>query len=276
MLDFFVTICYNILNFTERRSKMFFRKKNATGNKPRVVAFVDYEHWYISLDKKYKTRPDIKAWRDMLSERYHIADILFFGDFSNPSLRAEIPKIREVSNMIIETQNATAHYKKDFTDFIMLDHIYQRAIETKENEAFVIFSGDGHFSSVVSYLVTKCRREVGVYGIKGALSSQLKGSATYAVELPTEETIRKGYQSVLYHRVADMYEQKKNPRPTFRATAQKAAEECGCDEALMSELLNDLVDKQIIGQRRIYIGQNRSIKILTVNREKAAEYGLVE
>lgn len=255
---------------------MLFRKKNASKGKPRVIAFVDYEHWYISLDKKYNTKPDIKAWRDMLSERYEIADILFFGDFSNPSLRAEIPKIREVSNMIIETQNATVHYKKDFTDFIMLDHIYQRAIEAKENEAFIIFSGDGHFSSVVSYLVTKRRKEVGVYGIRGALSSQLRGCATYAVELPTEADIRKGYQRVLCRRVVELYEQKKNPRPTFRATAEKAAEECGTTAELMSELLNELIELKIIGQKRIYLGQNRSIKILTVDRQKAAECGLID
>lgn len=255
---------------------MFFRKKKAENGKKRAIAFVDYEHWYISLDKKYGKKPNIKAWRDMLSERYQIADILFFGDFSNPSLRAEIPKIREVSNVIIETQNATAHYKKDFTDFIMLDHIYQRAIEAKENEAFIIFSGDGHFSSVVSYLVTKCQREVGVYGVRGALSAQLKGSATYSVELPTEQEIRMGYQQVLYRRVAQLYEQKKNPRPTFRATAEKAAEECGCEAELMSELLNELIDRKIIGQKRIYVGPNRSIKILTVDPERASAEGIVE
>lgn len=255
---------------------MFFSKKKRESGKPRAIAFVDYEHWYISLDKKYGTKPNIKAWRDMLSDRYQIADILFFGDFSNPSLRAEISKIREVSNMIIETQNATAHYKKDFTDFIMLDHIYQRAIEAKENEAFIIFSGDGHFSSVVSYLVTKCRKEVGVYGIRGALSSQLRGSATYAVELPSEAEIRLGYQRVLYRRIAQLYEQKKNPRPTFRATAEKAAEECGATVELMSELLNELIDRKVVGQKRIYLGQNHSIKILTVDGNKAAENRLTD
>lgn len=254
---------------------MFFGKKKKETGKPRAIAFVDYEHWYISLDKKYGTKPNIKAWRDLLSERYQIADILFFGDFSNPSLRAEIPKIREVSNMIIETQNATAHYKKDFTDFIMLDHIYQRAIEAKENEAFIIFSGDGHFSSVVSYLVTKRRHEVGVYGIRGALSSQLKGSATYSVELPSEEDIRKGYQRVLCRRIVELYEQKKNARPTFRATAEKAAEECGTTAELMSELLNELVELKVVGQKRIYVGQGRSIKILTIDQDAAREHELL-
>lgn len=68
-------------------------------------------------------RPDIKAWRDALSEKYEMEEIIFFADFSNPALRQEIPRIREVSNYIIETQNTSTSFKKDFTDFIMLDHI---------------------------------------------------------------------------------------------------------------------------------------------------------
>ena len=90
--------------------KVLFSKQEGSklGQKKRAVAFVDFEHWYISLDKLYHIRPDIKGFRDELSDRYDIVDIAFFGDFSNPSLRAEIFNIRQVSNTIIETQNSSA------------------------------------------------------------------------------------------------------------------------------------------------------------------------
>ena len=131
--------------------KVLFSKQEGSklGQKKRAVAFVDFEHWYISLDKLYHIRPDIKGFRDELSDRYDIVDIAFFGDFSNPSLRAEIFNIRQVSNTIIETQNSSAVFEKDFTDFIMLDHIYQSAIkpENKDIDAYILFTGDGHFSS---------------------------------------------------------------------------------------------------------------------------------
>jgi len=151
--------------------------------KPYAVAFVDYEHWYISYDRMYRSRPDIRAWRNALSERFDVGDIIFFGDFSNPSLRAEIPKIREITSYIIETQNASSHFEKDFTDFIMLDHIYQKAVTDESIDAFVIFSGDGHFSSVASFITNRVGKQVGVYAVKGALSSQLRNSATFAVEV---------------------------------------------------------------------------------------------
>lgn len=100
-----------------------------------------------------------------------IADIIFFADFSNPSLRSEISRIREVTGSIIETQNASAHFKKDFTDFIMLDHIYQSALMRSDIDTFTFFQATA-FSSVVSFLKTKCRKEVGIYGVKDAISGR--------------------------------------------------------------------------------------------------------
>lgn len=154
-------------------------------SKPSAIAFVDYEHWYISMYRMYSRKPDIRQWRSAVSELYNVHDILFFGDFSNPSLRAEISKIREVSSSIIETQNASSYHKKDYTDFIMLDHIYQRAITYGYNtDVFIIFSGDGHFSSAASFLVNRCGKTVAVYGIRDCLSTQLKNTASVTVEWP--------------------------------------------------------------------------------------------
>ncbi len=168
---------------------IFGRNSVSRNSKPSAIAFVDYEHWYISMYRMYHRKPDIKQWRSAISELYDVHDILFFGDFSNPSLRAEISKIREVSSSIIETQNASSYHKKDYTDFIMLDHIYQRAITYGENtDVFIIFSGDGHFSSAASFLVNRCGKIVAVYGIRDCLSMQLKNTASVTVEWPPPDS----------------------------------------------------------------------------------------
>ena len=136
----------------------FFKKKAITQGKPKAIAFVDYEHWFISLDKLHHTRPDIKSWRNELAKTYELQEIIFFADFSNPTIRLEIPRIREVSNYIIETQNTSSSHKKDFTDFIMLDHIYQKALTTNQIDTFIILSGDGHFSSAASFFTASSFR----------------------------------------------------------------------------------------------------------------------
>lgn len=166
-----------------------FSKNGQTDGKKQAIAFVDFEHWYISMDRFYHIRPDIRAWRAHLAENYDIRDIIFFGDFSNPSLRAEIPRIREVTSYIIETQNASDFHKKDYTDFIMLDHIYQRAMTSPELDVYVIFSGDGHFSSVASFLVNRCGKTVAVYGVRDAISMQLRNTATLTVDWPLDAAL---------------------------------------------------------------------------------------
>ncbi len=142
------------------------------------------------MERIFKSKPDIRKWCNTISQLYDVRDILFFGDFSNPSLRAEITRIREVSSSIIETQNASAFHKKDHTDFIMLDHIYQRAMTYgSDTDVFIIFSGDGHFSSVTSFLVNRCNKIVAVYGVRDCLSTQLRNTASIASEWPLEEYI---------------------------------------------------------------------------------------
>lgn len=184
---------FMVKKFNERRKEkipilnLFSKKDHKLNNKPTAIVFVDYEHWYISMEKFFGEKPNIRQWRNELSERYNVTDIMFFADFSNPSLRAEIQKIREVTSYIIETQTASQYHKKDYTDFIMLDHIYQRAMTSDGTDVFVIFSGDGHFSSVISFLVNRCGKTVCVYGIKDALSMQLRNTANITVEWPPNE-----------------------------------------------------------------------------------------
>ena len=105
-----------------------FKKKN---NK-RAAVFIDFEHWYIALDKNFGIKPDIKSFTQALEKDYNIAEMTFFGDFSNPSLNAEMHRIRGFTNKIVETNNGGGYFKKDFTDFIMLDHIYRSACLDKD------------------------------------------------------------------------------------------------------------------------------------------------
>ena len=79
---------------------------------------MDYEHWYISMTKMHQTKPNLMAWREKILEKYDIKELYVFADYSHPNLQAEISRIREVTNMVIETKNNTSRYVKDYTDFI--------------------------------------------------------------------------------------------------------------------------------------------------------------
>lgn len=253
-------------------SELFGKSKEEP--KKRVMAFVDFEHWYISLDKLYHKRPDIKGFRDELADRYEIVDIAFFGDFSNPSLRAEITNIRQVSNTIIDTQNATDKIVKDFTDFIILDHIYQSALNKKEADAYVIFTGDGHFSSVASFLVTKCRKEVGIYAVRQAASAQLIGCASYSRILPDEEAepIKKEPSAVILRNLKQLYDKqtKKKPvYPTFWATVEAVVRHYHIPREEVASTMRALIRSGYLYQTKETVGKQKDpVKVIRVNWDK--------
>ena len=71
----------------------------------------------------------------------------------------------------------------------MLDSIYQRAMFAKDIDTFIIFTGDGHFTSVVKFLTNTCKKEVIVYAVRDCLSGMLKSAASKYIEIPTSEEI---------------------------------------------------------------------------------------
>lgn len=247
---------------------MFWKQK-----KKRAVAYIDFEHWCISMHSLYGGKPNVKAWRDMVAEKYDLRDIYVFGDFSNPILRSQLSELREITSSIIETQSAEDHSEKDYTDFIMLDQIYQQSLRRKKEKVFLIFSGDGHFSSVVSYLVNKCKKQVCVYGIKGAFSAQLKNCASEFTEMPTAAELQIRYYQAIYRRINELYAERKSASPTFRATAASVAATMGTDTETISLAMSEMIAKGYLYQSPKYVGQGKSIKVLRIDHEKAAASG---
>ena len=240
------------------------KRSQDKGRKPKAAAFVDFEHWAISLSRNFAMKPDIRSWYKKLAETYELCDVYFFGDFSNPLLRAEIPKIREFTTGIIETQNASPHHKKDFTDFIMLDHIYQRSFQG-DVDAFILFTGDGHFSSVVSYLVNKRHKIVEIFGIDGAISTSLKNTATATTALPTPEEVALSREFALLRSLKKLYETAKSPRPTYVKTVEAVSAELGCDKSVMAKAMDSLIEKGYVYQTRKYFRGGNFAKILAMN-----------
>lgn len=241
-------------------AELFAKKQK---KKPSAAVFVDYEHWYISITKIHGTRPNIKSWAKELNLKYDVKDISFFGDFSNPSLASDILKIREVTNNIIQTSNP-GNYKKDFTDFIMLDHIYQKAMFSADIDAFIIFSGDGHFSSAASCLKNNCGKEVGIYGVKDAFSNQLKEIANWFKEVPTEIELNERYFDMIFTNIKEVEKTGRNFRPSFSKTAEHVSGLYGVEEEKIKNALNVLIDNGYAARRETSFGRKK-IMVLDFN-----------
>lgn len=256
---------------------LFKKKAKSDGRRKRAIAFVDYEHWFISLHKLHKVKPDIRAWRDELARRYELQEIIFFADFSNPTIRQEIPRIREVSNYIIETQNTSTAHKKDFTDFILLDHVYQKAINAPEIDVFILFSGDGHFSSVTNYLITQLGKEVGVYAVRGGMSTQLKNTASWVELVPKNEDPQAKYHTMILTSLRQLQENKqKKALPTFWGTVEAVARQNGCQRKEIAEAMRALMQMGCVSQRKEKAPDGKEVKILAVDWKQCKIRGVWE
>ncbi len=250
------------------------------GKLPKAIAVVDFEHWYIALERGYGIKPDIKAWSEEIREVYDVEEIAFFGDFSNYGLRGELDKIRGISAMVINTQNSSENYEKDFTDFIMLDYIYQKAMTSKKTDTFIIFTGDGHFSSVVRFIINVCRKKVGIYGVKDAISYQLKDSASWYREVPSDATAFKTYYKMIANHMSYLMVHRETGE---NATPKKIAEAAAKKNNVRAKPLHIALERMI---KEGYLTQssakgkngkeNKKTQVLRANWEKLERDGIWE
>lgn len=253
---------------------MFFKSKE---RKPRAIAFVDYEHWYISLNKMFHIKPDIGGWVRDMSRTLDVKDIYFFGDFSNNSaLREEMTKIRGFSSKIIETSNVSNRIKKDFTDFIMLDHIYQTAMAYRDNiDVFILFTGDAHFNSAASFLKNICKKEVGIYGIRGGFSNQLKTTASWWVEYPNDVERYKPYFQLIFDNLNDLEKSDRRRKAllTFIKTVETVSRKYNVSRESVRAAMQWLVDNGYL-IRKTENSFGKSIITITANWHRVVTDGL--
>ncbi len=240
---------------------------------PRAVAFVDYEHWYISLKNNFGMKPNIKGWFEDLKSRVTLTEAIFFADFSHKSLSDEIKRIRLYSNTIIDTRNVGTNIKKDFTDFIILDHIYQKALSANDIDVFILFSGDGHFSSVVSFLKNFRDKEVGVYGIKDSFSRQLKETANWFVSLPTESDQYGLCASLIFEELKEAQLSHSKTLPTYKNIIEKISSTKRVNIQRLESVMKKLIADGVITERKVNLAKKDSGKpCLFVDWEKAEEF----
>ena len=56
--------------------KNLFKKKTGL---PGGIAFIDYEHWYIALEKMYDKKPDIHIWLHDVQKICDLKEVIFFA-----------------------------------------------------------------------------------------------------------------------------------------------------------------------------------------------------
>lgn len=254
--------------------KNLFSSKTATPllDYKRAMVFVDYEHWYYSCRNLFHINPDPISWRKSLDETYNIERIYIFGDFSNKGISKGLDKLHAISNTVISTQHSNGRRKKNMTDFIMLDHIYQISAEDHEVGTYIIFTGDGHFQSAVKYLIQKLRKKVIIYGVSNATSNRLKDVASEVYEIPTTEDIMHNrYQTIVDNLTYVLNHD--NIIPTFKGTVSAVAKRNHIPKDEVAIVLEEMLEKDLLYRNNRQIRFNRTVKVLAANWDALTEAG---
>lgn len=232
-------------------------------NMLKTMVFIDYESIFWGFYNHYGITPDLRFFIKEIKQRGSLERIMFFGDFTREEINKERQKLRLISSEIIDCAELTG--RKNFTDFIMLDHIYRTLLQRPDVEQYVIATGDGHFGNVVAFLTTFMNKKVGVYGVKGTFSRQLKEVATWWSEFEAEKL---DIDAHILDLLCNIYQaEKAELYPSFSRTSEIYAREKGMEKAKVNLMLSQLIQRGYIKQEMKILDNNQKVKALSVNLE---------
>jgi len=234
---------------------------------PKAMVFVDYEYWYYSYRNLFGLQPNLAEWVTELRTQYDIADVRVFADFTSPGLYGEKKKLSAVTEAIFDTEGESSYRKKDMTDFVMLDSIYQCADYERNIGTYILFTGDGHFHSVVKYLVGKKHKNVIIYGVLDSISKRLQETATDYITMPLSAERIAVYRRMIIENLAYVVD-KVNIIPTFKGTIDAVVRKYGVNADEVHKVLSDMIDQGYVVRKDYYVEFKKSVKIVAADWDK--------
>lgn len=222
---------------------IFTARKTRNNNDAAVqtLIYIDYESLFYGMYDRYKLKPDLDALVEELKKQGKFAEsIKVFGDFSNELIKSEQGKIRTITSTIIDCQQpGNDGHKKDYTDFLMLDSIYQDSMTKPHVEQFILVTGDNHYSSVATFLRTQKDKVIGVYAVEGTLGQQLANCSSWVKTIVPRDASEEKYRENLMLCLKSA--QDKNIKSTFMNTLNHATEFYGGVYDMYRRVLSDMI-----------------------------------
>ncbi len=251
----------------------FFKKK--TSGKPKAAVFVDYEHWYCGYHNKVQMKPNVEEWIDELKQEYEIHKLYIFGDFSEPKIGTELEKLKVLTDHVVHTASTKEGVDKDFTDIMILDTIYRSMAEKNNDEVYILFTGDAHFTKVVEYLKEKDKKVI-IYGVKFAFSNALKSAATSYVEMPRQEQERNHYNDLILISLDRLRTKNASRKPSYWKTIESVASYNRVSKSRVKTALDGMINQKYIEVTTKKTGRNHEYtqQLLEVDWTQLKEDGL--
>lgn len=253
------------------------KQKNISSMAMQTLIYIDYESLFYGMYDKYKLKPNLDALVDELKTQGRFAEsIKVFGDFSNDLIKSEQGKIRTITSTIIDCQQPSNDgHKKDYTDFLMLDSIYQDSMTKPHVEQFILVTGDNHYSSVATFLRTQKDKVIGIYAVDGTLGTQLANCSSWVKTIVPRDASEEKYRENLAMCLKSA--QDKNIKSTFMNTLNHVVEFYGGVYDMYRRVLSDMIAAGDVTQQmeEAYDGTPiRTIRLKQAQAKVQAEEGI--
>ena len=136
-------------------------------------------------------------------------------------------------------------------------------------DTFIIFSGDGHFSSVTSFLKNFYHKQVVIYGVNGSFSKQLQETANVFHILPSEQDVFESF----YKYIFDYLKTSSNPGYNEAIDTAVKKSRGKAKKQSIAKAMKTLMENDVISERTIALSKGKKKKMLFVDWEKAEKYG---
>lgn len=249
-------------------------KQGSVATKPRALVIVDYEGWCIELNNQFGAKPNLKGFVSDIKASYEIKDIIFFADMSKERFSQDLSKLRCFSSSIIDTRNPYPELEKDYTDFFILDRLYQIPHKDQDIQAVILFSGDGHFAMAINFIKSIMDVYVEIYAVRNSLSKQLLLSADQVTLTPSDFDIYVEPCRLLLTNMRNA--QKMEDFIIFFGATISYASRCNpsIDGQVLTDALNLLIKEGYVYKKDS--GDEIEQRKLYVNWDKVYEDGLLE
>ena len=147
---------------------------------PEVTLFIDYEHVAYGALNSGLAFPAPATLMEKAEKRGRVLIARAFADFNEPRLAATADNLvtASIEKVHCPTETRSDGTTKHYTDFQILDNIYQTTHANPDVPVYVLMTGDGHFSPVAAFLKHRLQKTVVVAGLRGNTHKKLQDSGS--------------------------------------------------------------------------------------------------
>ena len=127
--------------------------------------------------------------------------------------------------------------------------------DRNDDEIYVLFTGDAHFTKVVEYLKEKDKKVI-IYGVRFAFSNALKSVATSYVEMPRQEQERNHYNDLILASLDHLRKKNADRKPSYWKTIESVASYNRVPKNRVKTALDGMISQKYIEVRAKKAGRD--------------------